>query len=347
METRSFASDNYSEVDKVVLKEINNANYGDEKSYGKDKLTIELNEIVKSKFGERALILPVTTGTSANIISLLALSKRHESVIVAKSSHLHVDECGAPESTGIKLLTMETEDGKLNKEIIAKECYGYGDQHRAQPKIVSITQSTELGTCYKENEIKSIVTFCKKNGLKIHVDGARLMNAASTLNVGLEDISSNLKIDALSLGFTKNGALNAEAIILFDEKIYNDAVYLRKQKSQLMSKQRFLSAQILAMLRDDHWAKNASNANSMALYLASEIDKIDELKVRYKVEANAVFAVTSNKLANHLSSKFGFYIWDESVGLIRLMTSFNTTKKDIDIFIKEIKKEILISKLGN
>jgi threonine aldolase len=340
-ESRGFASDNYAGVHPEILDAIGRANGGHQVSYGEDVYTEALQEVFRSHFGPQAEAFPVFNGTGANVIGLQAMTERWESVICAESAHINVDECGAPEKVaGIKLLTVPTPDGKLTPELIDRQAWGFGDQHRAQPRIVAITQSTELGTCYTPSQIKAICDHAHQLGMKVHLDGARLSNAAATLDLPLRAFTTDLGVDALSFGGTKNGLLLGECVVVLNPDAVRGVQFLRKAAMQLASKMRFISAQFEALLGDDLWLRNAAHANAMAQRLAAAVGDVPGIKIPRPVEANAVFAVLPAEVTERLQKRFRFYTWDEHTGEVRWMTSFDTTEKDIDTFAAAIAEEM-------
>ncbi len=340
MERKSFASDNYAGIHPVILEAIQNANNGHTKAYGDDSYTEKALMLFKKHFGEEVEAYFVLTGTAANVLGIQALAKSHQAVICAETAHINVDECGAPEKyTGCKLLTVVTSDGKLRVQSIKKLLLSLGNQHRVQPKIISITQATELGTVYSPDEIRKISEFAHANELYVHMDGSRLCNAAAYLNVELISLTKELGIDVLSFGGTKNGMMLGEAVLFFNPELSKDFKYIRKQGMQLASKMRFIAAQFIALLSNDLWLKNAQQANAMAKLLAEEVKNIPHVKISRETNANAVFAFVEPKIIALLQKKYNFYVWDETRYEVRWMTSFNTTKKDIldfDSCMKEI-----------
>ena len=344
MSRKNFASDNYSGIDPDVLKAINDANKGHEKAYGGDTYTQKAIDIFKKHFGENVDVYFMLTGTAANVLGLSALLKPYQGIICAETAHINVDEAGAPEKyTGSKLLTVPTKDGKLTVESIKNHLSALGDQHKIQPKVISITQVTELGTLYTIDEIKKITEFAHANDLYVHMDGARLNNAAASLNTSFAALTKEAGIDLLSFGGTKDGMMLGEAVIFFNKELSKDFKYIRKQGMQLASKMRFIAAQFIALLSNDLWLKNAQHANNMARLLAEEIKKIPEIKISRETQANAVFAYIDPKLIPLLQEKYFFYVWDEITSEVRWMTSFDTTKEDILDFVIFIKKIINIS----
>jgi len=337
LKANSFASDNYAGAHPSVIQAIKDANGGHVRSYGADPYTAELSIKIKELFGEQAEFFPVLTGTGANVIALQALAARHESIICAKTAHIHVDEGGAPERLGLKLLTIPTENGKLTPELLDSEAWGWGDQHRGQPGVISITQTTELGTIYTPEEIKIIAEYAHERGMKLHLDGARLANAAAALGVPVREFTTDAGVDILSFGATKNGAVLAEGIVVLNPRVGDAIQYLRKGTSQLSSKMRFISAQYLALLNDNLWLDLAENANKMAASLAEQVVAIPGVKLAQSVQANAVFAYIEPSKAEALASQLGFYVWDGSTGLVRWMTSWDTTADSVKQFTEKLK----------
>lgn len=344
MEIKGFASDNYAGIHPDILQAIYDANKGHSKAYGNDPYTEKAIQLFKQHFGQDIDIYFVLTGTAANVLSIKTMIKSHQAVICAQSAHINVDECGAPENyTGSKLITVPTENGKLTIDHIQNILNSRGDEHRVQPKIISITQGTELGTVYTPNEIKIITQFAHANNLYVHMDGARLCNAAANLNTNLAAITKDVGIDILSFGGTKDGMMLGEAVIFFDKNLATEFKYIRKQGMQLASKMRFISAQFIALLSNDLWRKNAINANVMAQLLAIEIKKIPHIQISKDVQTNAVFAHVDPKIITRLQEKYFFYVWNEKTSEVRWMTSWDTTQEDIMNFVNAIKMELGIT----
>lgn len=337
MEIKGFASDNYAGIHPDILQAINDANKGHSKSYGNDPYTEKAIQLFKQHFGQDIDIYFVLTGTAANVLSIKTMIKSHQAVICAQSAHINVDECGAPENyTGSKLITIPTENGKLTIEQIQNILISRGDEHRVQPKIISITQATELGTVYTPDEIKIITQFAHANNLYVHMDGARLCNAAASLNTSLAAITKDVGIDVLSFGGTKDGMMLGEAVLFFDKNLATEFKYIRKQGMQLASKMRFISTQFIALLSNDLWRKNALHANAMAQLLATEIKKISHIKISKDVQTNAVFAHVDPKIITRLQEKYFFYVWNEKASEVRWMTSWDTTQEDVLNFVDSI-----------
>lgn len=333
---RDFASDNYSGVHQSILDAIVAANHGHQGSYGADVYTARLGEVFRAHFGDTARAYPVLTGTGANVVALQALCSRWGAVICADSAHITVDEGGAPEKTGgLKLLPVRTEHGKLTVDSIRTEAHGFDDVHRAQPQVVSLTQATESGTVYTPDEVREIADFAHHNGMFVHMDGARLANAAATLGLPLRAFTTDAGVDVLSFGGTKNGMLLGEAVVVLDPELDRGVDRLRKTSMQLASKQRFLSAQFVALLEGDLWLRNATHANAMARRLHEAIRDLPGLTVLHPVQANAVFVRLPDKSLARLRDDFRFYDW--AGGSARWMTSFDTTPDDVDRFAAAIR----------
>ncbi|MGC0418758.1 threonine aldolase family protein [Embleya sp. AB8] len=338
---RGFASDNYAGVHPEVLAAIAVANGGHQISYGEDVYTEHLADVFRAHFGERAQVFPVFNGTGANVVGLQAMTDRWESVICAASAHINVDECGAPEKVaGLKLLTVDTPDGKLTPELVDTHAWGWGDQHRAQPRVVSFAESTELGTVYTADEIGALVAHAHEHGMLAHLDGARLANAAAALDVPLRALSTDVGVDVLSFGGTKSGLMFGEAVVVLNPDAVRGVEYLRKAAMQLASKMRFVSVQFEALLGGDLWLRNARHMNAMATLLAERVADLDGVTLRRMPQANAVFAVLPADVTERMQKRFRFYTWDESIGEVRWVTSFDTTEGDIDAFATALAEEL-------
>ncbi|TNY37078.1 threonine aldolase family protein [Thermomonospora catenispora] len=338
---RGFASDNWAGVHPEVLTALTVANGGHQKAYGEDVYTARLREVIRRHFGEQAEVHPVFNGTGANVVGLQAMADRWSAVICAAQAHVNTDECGAPERVaGLKLLPVPTEDAKLTPELIDREAWGWGDEHRAQPRIVSITQSTELGTVYTAEEVAAVCAHAHERGMLVHMDGARLANAAAALGLPLRALTTDAGVDVLSLGGTKNGLLLGEAVVVLNPRAARGTAFLRKSSMQLASKMRFVSAQFLALLEGDLWLRNAAHANAMARRLAEAVRAIPGVRITRPVEANAVFAIIPREAADRLRKRFGFYTWDERTGEVRWMCSFDTAESDVDAFAAALAEEM-------
>jgi threonine aldolase len=337
---RGFASDNYSGVHPEVLEAIAAANGGHQISYGEDEYTERFGHVVLSHFGPAAEAFPVFNGTGANVTALQSLLPRWGAVVCAQTAHINVDENGAPERVGgMKLLAVPTEDGKLTPELIDREAWGWGDEHRAQPLAVSLTQSTELGTLYSIEELKAITSHAHALGMKVHMDGARLSNAAAALDAPLRAFTRDAGIDILSMGGTKNGLMFGEAIVVLDPEAATGLKYLRKMNMQLASKMRFISAQLIALYEGDLWLRSARHANAMAQRLRTAVEGIGGITITQPTQSNAVFAKLPDGAADRLRESFRFYDWDAATGEVRWMCGFDTTEEDIDRFAEAIRAE--------
>ena len=335
-----FASDNEATVLPEALAAIAAVNHGHVPSYGHDPITERMEARFREHFGPAARAYPVFNGTGANVLCIEALTQPWEAVICARSAHLHVDECGAPERAGRKLLTVDTPDGKLTPEAIAPLIQRVGDEHVSQPRVVSIAQNTELGTLYQPQEIAALADWAHERGLLLHIDGARLANAAAALGVPLRAISTDVGADALSFGGTKNGLLGAEAVVLLRAELGAGFLFRRKQAMQLASKMRYVSAQLDALLTDDLWLRAASHANAMADRLAQALAAVDGVRITQPVEANAVFAILDPAVTQRLQREWPFYVWVEHTGEVRWMTAWDTAPEDVDAFAAAIRAEL-------
>lgn len=336
---RGFASDNNSGVSPEVLKKITEVNNGHVVGYGDDVYTLEAVRLIKINFGESSVPFFVFTGTAANVLSLAASTNSFNAVICAKTAHINEDECGAPEHfTSCKLITIQTPNGKISPELIAPHTGGIGFEHHVQPRLISISQPTEMGTVYSLSEIKALSAYAHKNNFLLHMDGARLANAAVSLNLPFKDFTANAGVDILSFGGTKNGLMAAESVIIFKPELSENFKYIRKQGMQLASKMRFVAAQFIAYFEDGLWLRNATNANNMAQYFYEKLASIENIQITQKVEANGIFAIIPKPIIEELKRHFFFYTWNEELGEVRWMTSFDSEKDDIDNFIQLLEK---------
>jgi threonine aldolase len=337
----SFASDNYAGALPDVVEAVAAVNEGHAPAYGADEVTERMQQRFRDAFGPEAVALPVFNGTGANVVCLRAVARPYDAVVCAATAHLNVDECAAPERVGgFKLLTVETSDGKLTPELVAPRLVRFGDEHAAQPRVVSITQSTELGTLYSVEEIQALADQAHAHGMVLHLDGARLANAAAALDCSLSAITTDAGVDVLSFGATKNGALGAEAVVLLRADLGDGVQFMRKQSMQLASKMRFISAQLDAMLAGDRWREPAAHANAMARRLHKALADVDGVSFNQLVQANALFAVLPPGVAEDLQRDWRFYTWDESTGEVRWMCSWDTTPEDVDAFAAAVREAV-------
>jgi threonine aldolase len=342
---RGFASDNNSGAHPEILAAIATANDGHVVAYGDDDYTAVARQRFREHLGEQAEAFMVFNGTGANVLAIEALARPHEAVICPASAHLNVDECGAPERiAGVKLLGVETPDGKLTPGLVAARITGVGDQHASQPRVISVSQSTELGTVYTAEEIAALADLAHRHQMYLHVDGARLANAAAALDLPLRALTTDAGVDVLSFGGTKNGLLLGDAIVFLRSELARDFLFIRKQSMQLASKMRFLAVQFDALLGGDLWHRNAAHANAMARRLADAVSDLDRVELAYPVQANGVFATLPGeaieRLRDALPAALPFYVWDESAGTIRLMCSWDTTEDDVDGLASAIKAAV-------
>ena len=329
----SFASDNSAGVHPDVLKAIVDANVGHVPAYGDDPYTARAVAQFRRVFGEDTEVFFVYGGTGANVLAIRAVTESYNSVLCTESAHIHVDECGAPEKfTGCKLLTVPTAEGKLRAEDVHPFMRGLGIEHHAQPRVVSITQATELGTVYRPEEIRALADTVHEHGLVLHMDGARIANAAVSLGCSLKAITADAGVDLLSFGGTKNGLLGGEALVFLRPEFATNFRFLRKQAMQLASKMRFIAVQFDTLLRDDLWRRNAEHANRMARTLHDAMVDVPQVRITHPVEANAVFAEVPSRHIAALQAESFFYVWDERTSEVRWMTAYDTTEDDIRAF---------------
>lgn len=337
---RGFASDNYAGIHPEVLEAISEVNQGHQIAYGDDVVTAKFAELIKTLFGPLAQGFPVFNGTGANVTALQSMCRSWDAVVCSTSAHINADEGGAPEKVaGLKLHVIPTLDGKLTPELVLTEAHGFGNEHRAQPRVVSITQSTELGTVYQPDEIAALADQAHAQGMFLHMDGARLSNAAASLGLPLKAFTTDVGVDALSLGATKNGALAAEAVVFLNPQFSDAVKYIRKSAMQLSSKMRFSSAQLLAMFGTDLYLRNANHANAMAQRLYSGIKDIPGVSINGGPQANALFPILAPEVIERLQSQFKFYVWNHLTGQVRWMCSWDTTEQDVDMFVAAVTAE--------
>ena len=337
---RSFASDNHSGVPPEVLAASGEANVEHAIAYGADPWTARAEQCFRDQLGEQARAFLVFNGTAANVLALRAACREWEGVICTANAHLNTSEGGAPERiAGGKLCAVPTPDGKLRPEQIDPLLVGVGDEHSAQMRLVSITQATELGTLYSVAELRAITDHAHERGLLVHLDGARLGNAAAALGVPLRALTADAGIDLVSFGGTKLGLLGAEAVVLLRPDLAPDFRFLRMQGGQLASKSRFLAAQFIALFEGDLWLTLASHANAMAARLAAGVRALPALEITQAVESNAVFARLPRAAIEPLQAQWPFYVWDEASDEVRWVCSWDTTAAEVDAFVSAIAAE--------
>ena len=340
-----FGSDNHSGALPEVMAALAKCNVGHQPSYGTDEITQLTEKLILDRLGHpKGEVHFVFNGTAANVLALDCLVESHHSVLVAESSHLYVDECAAPEKhIGCKLIPVPTVEGKISPESLAPFVIRRGDQHFAQVKAISITQPTELGTVYSLSEIAALKKFAKEKGLFLHLDGARLFNAVTSLGCSLKEVVDGF--DAVALGGTKNGLVFGEAVVILNPQVAKDFRYRRKQAMQLPSKTRFIAAQFQALFENELWSKTAQHVNGLAQELETKLRKLEQVKVTRPVQANAVFAILPREIISSLREKYFFYVWDEHTFEVRLMITFDTTSEHISGFVSEVER--LVSAKGS
>ena len=330
---RSFASDNNATVHPEVLEAIRRANDGHVVGYGDDPYTESAVGKFREHFGDDVEVFFVFNGTAANVLSLQALTRPFHAVLCPELSHIYTDECGAPERfTGCKLVPLEAPLGKLSVEAVAHAYHGIGDQHHVQPKVISITQATEMGTVYRPEEIRALAKFAHEREMFLHMDGARIANAAAAQGMTLRQATRDLGVDVLSFGGTKNGVMGVEAVVFFRPQRAVDFLFVRKQGMQLASKMRYMAVQMEALLTNDLWRRNAEHANSMARLLEQELRNVPGVKIVYPVDANGVFVQIPQESIAKIQERYFFYVWNEERSVVRWMCSFDTTEQDVKEF---------------
>lgn len=339
--TRNFASDNNAGVHPEILEAIVRANQGHVIAYGDDPYTRSAVKKFEEHFGSGIAVFFTFNGTGANVLGLQALTHSFHSILCSDYAHIYVDECGAPEKhTGCKLLPLPQQDGKISLDSVRHTYHGIGDQHHSQPRVISITQSTEMGTVYQPEEIQALADFAHEHGMFLHMDGARIANAAASLGQTLRQATGDLGVDVLTFGGTKNGIMGGEAVVFFQPELSQDFLFLRKQNMQLASKMRFIAAQFEALLTNDLWRRSAEHANRMARLLEKEISRIPEIKIVWKVEANGVFTQIPRRSIEKIKQHYFFYMWIEEESIVRWMCSFDTTEDDIRAFVKVVAEAV-------
>lgn len=335
---RGFASDNNSGVHPAVMKELLRVNRDHVVGYGDDPFTDRAKELLRKELGSEAEIYFVFTGTAANVLGLAGVTRSWNSVITAYTAHIEQDECGAPEKfTGCKVLTVDTPDGKIRPEYLERHMHGFDFEHHSQPAVISVSQATEMGTVYTVEEIKALADYAHGHKMLLHMDGARLANAAVSLGLPFRAFTTDAGVDVLSFGGTKNGMMYGEAVCFLRPELAQGFKYLRKQGMQLASKMRYIAAQYIAYLTNDLWKECASHSNKMARELQKKLKTIDGVKITQKVEANGIFVIMPDDVAIRLSREYFFYPWNERISEYRLMTSWDTTSDDITHFADRLK----------
>ncbi|MBQ1408378.1 MAG: low specificity L-threonine aldolase [Bacteroidales bacterium] len=342
---RGFGSDNHSGVSPEVLKAIADANVDHALAYGDDEYCARVTELFKQTFGQQANVYFVFNGTGANVLCIDAMCRSHHAVVCADTAHINVDECGAPQRiVGCKLLTVPTPDGKLTPDLVRTQLHGFGFEHHSQPRAISIAQSSELGTLYTLDEIRALADLAHQYNMYLHVDGARLANAAVSLGCSFKEMTTDCGVDCLSFGGTKNGLLMGESAVILNPALDVELKYRRKQMGQLCSKMRFMAVQFETYLSEFDgvplWRRNAEHSNRMAQMLFNEVKDIEGVKVMYPVQVNSVFVQLPREVWTALQQDYFFYDWDMDANVVRWMCSFDTTEEDIKSFVAALKRHL-------
>ena len=338
---RGFGSDNHSGISPEILEALASANVEHALAYGDDEYTQRTADLFKQTFGPQASVYLVFNGTGANVLCIDAMCRSHHAVVCSDTAHIHVDECGAPQRiVGCKLLTVPTPDGKLTPELVKTQLHGFGFEHHSQPRAISIAQSTELGTLYTLDEIRALADLAHSYDMYLHVDGARLANAAVRLGCSFKEMTTDCGVDCLSFGGTKNGLLMGESCVILNPKLDVDMKYRRKQMSQLCSKMRFVAVQFESYLTTGLWRRNAEHSNRMAQLLYQSVKDIPGVRVMYPVQVNSVFVQLPHEVWTGLQNDYFFYDWDEANDVVRWMCSFDTTEEDIAHFVEALKARL-------
>ena len=338
---RGFGSDNHSGISPEIMEAIASANVDHALAYGDDEYCERAVHLLRQEFGTQAGVYFVFNGTGANVLNIDAMCRSHHAVVCAETAHINVDECGAPQRiVGCRLLTVPTPDGKLTPELVKTQLHGFGFEHHSQPRAISITQPTELGTLYSLDEIRALADLAHSHDMYLHMDGARLANAAVALGCTFRQMTTDCGVDCLSFGGTKNGMMIGESAVILNPVLDADLKYRRKQMGQLSSKMRFMAVQFEAYLSTGVWRRNAEHSNRMAQLLCQSLREVPEAKVVYPVQANSVFVQLPNKVWNALLDDYFFYLWDEATDVVRWMCSFDTTEEDIHNLVQALKKRL-------
>lgn len=338
---RGFGSDNHSGISPEIMEAIASANVEHALAYGDDEYCRRTEQLFQDTFGPQARVYFVFNGTGANVLNIDAMCRSHHAVVCAETAHINVDECGAPQRiVGCRLLTVPTPDGKLTPQLVKTQLHGFGFEHHSQPRAISITQPTELGTLYSLDEIRALANLAHSHNMYLHLDGARLANAAVALGCTFRQMTTDCGVDCLSFGGTKNGLLMGESAVILNPQLDVDLKYRRKQMAQLCSKMRFMAVQFEAYLTTGVWQRNAAHSNHMAQLLHNALLSIPQAKIMYPVQANSVFVKLPNKVWNALLNDYFFYLWDEEQDVVRWMCSFDTTEDDINYLIQALKQRM-------
>jgi threonine aldolase len=338
---RGFASDNNAGVHPEIIQAITRANDGHVRAYGDDSYTRAAIKKFEEHFGSDISVFFTFNGTGANVLGLQALNRPYHAVLCSDYAHIYTDECGAPEKhTGCKLIPLPHQEGKITVEQVRHAYHGIGDQHHVQARVISITQATEMGTVYKPGEIQALARFAHEHDMFLHMDGARIANAAASLGQSLREATRDLGVDVLTFGGTKNGMMGGEAVVFFNPALSPDFLFLRKQGMQLASKMRFIAVQFETLLSNDLWRRSAEHSNRMARLLESQLRKIPQVRIAWPVEANGVFAQIPQRAIETIKERYFFYPWIEEECIVRWMCSFDTTEEDVKEFAGFVAEEV-------
>ncbi|MGD0582175.1 MAG: low specificity L-threonine aldolase [Bacteroidales bacterium] len=338
---RGFASDNNAGIHPEILKAVIEANDGHVIGYGGDSYTEAARQAFREQLGADTDVYFVFTGTAANVLGITGVTNSWNSIITAATAHIETDECGAPEKfSGCKVLSVDTPDGKITSALLSRHIHGFDFEHHSQPRIISITQSTEMGTIYTPSEVRTLAQYAHEHNMLLHMDGARISNAAAALDLPFRAFTTDSGVDILSFGGTKNGMMFGEAVCFLKPGLSENFKYIRKQGMQLASKMRFISAQYIAFFKNDLWKKCASHSNKMARLLYDKVKDIKEIKVTQEVQANGIFIILPDDVAEKVREQYFFYPWDETRSEYRWMTSWDTTEEDIEGLVELLRKEL-------
>ena len=331
---RSFGSDNNSGVHPRILEALTEANSDHAIAYGDDPWTAEAVGVVRELLGEESLEpFFLFNGTGANVVALQACTLPFHAILCAATAHIAVDECGAPvKMTGASLKEIVTPDGKLTPALIQPHLHGFGFEHHSQPRVIAISQTTELGTAYTPDEVRALADLAHRHGMILFVDGTRIANACAQLNITLREMTIDCGVDIFTLGGTKNGLMFGELLVPLREELARHIRYYRKQTTQLYSKMRYIAAQFIPYLREGLWLENARRSNAAAQMLYREMSGVKGLVITQKVESNALFFILPKGVTDRLRERYFFYDWDESRNEMRLVCSWDTTEEDIRHF---------------
>lgn len=339
---RTFASDNNAPVAPDILRALEAANDGDAVGYGRDPWTQAASERFRGMFGAQTDVYFAFNGTGANVLALGSVLKPYEAVLCPATAHLNVDECGALERiSGCKTIAVATPNGKLGPADLAPYVGKGRDEHHVQPRVVSVSQATEYGSLYGDDEMRALCSFAHEHGLIVHVDGARISNAAAALGVTPKACTKDLGVDILTFGGTKNGLMFGEAVLFFDGDLHDGAAaFSRKQTTQLASKMRYVSAQFSALLEHDRWQSYAAHANAMTARLAERVKRLSSVQITQPVQTNAIFATLDRAAVERLQREFFFYCFDEKRPEVRWMTHWATQPQDVDAFADALERSV-------